>query len=120
VLDDAGAGDSSLGWLRDHPEHGIKIDSGLIAGLPGDLGDRAIVAALIGMAAALGCTVTAQGVDTEPQLDALRTLGCERAQGSLLARAMPADELAALLGAQRVEDPSERPLAVPAERPAAV
>ena len=112
VLDDAGAGDSSLGWLKDHPDHGIKIDSDLVRGLPGDLGDRAIVAALIGMARALDATITAQGVETETQLDALRTLGCERAQGLLLARAVPADELAPLLREQGLEESSDRTLAV--------
>jgi EAL domain-containing protein (putative c-di-GMP-specific phosphodiesterase class I) len=98
VLDDFGAGHSSLSRLKDHPHHGIKIDAGLVSGLPGDVGARAMAAAVIGMAKALGCIVTAQGVETTRQLDALRALGCERAQGPLLAAAVPADELAALLG----------------------
>ena len=45
------------------------------------------------MARALGCTVTAEGVETEEQLDALRALDCERVQGFLLARPLPAHEL---------------------------
>jgi EAL domain-containing protein (putative c-di-GMP-specific phosphodiesterase class I) len=57
-----------------------------------------MVAAVIGMARALDSTVTAQGVETDAQLAALRGLGCERAQGFLLARPMPEEELFTLLG----------------------
>jgi EAL domain-containing protein (putative c-di-GMP-specific phosphodiesterase class I) len=53
---------------------------------------------VIGIAAALGCTVTAEGVETEAQLDALRALNCDRVQGFLLARPITAHELTALLG----------------------
>jgi diguanylate cyclase (GGDEF)-like protein len=97
VLDDFGTGYSSLAWLRQHPIHGIKIDRGFVNGLPDDVVNRAIVAAIIGMGKALGCTVTAEGVETETQLDALRTLNCERVQGFLFARPISVDELATLL-----------------------
>jgi diguanylate cyclase (GGDEF)-like protein len=97
VLDDFGTGYSSLSRLRRHPLHGIKVDRSFVNGLPEDGGGRAIVAAVIGLARALGGTVTAEGVETERQLDALRALRCERVQGFLLARPLPADELAALL-----------------------
>ena len=97
VLDDFGTGFSSLAWLRDHPQYGIKIDDDLIRSLPGNAADHAMVAAVIGMARALGCTVTARGVDTEMQLDALRALGCPRAQGFMLAPPVRAGELAALV-----------------------
>jgi EAL domain-containing protein (putative c-di-GMP-specific phosphodiesterase class I) len=97
VLDDFGTGYSSLAWLKQHPLDGIKIDRRFVSGLPGDVGDEAIVAAVIGIATALGCTVTAEGVETEEQLEALRALGCERVQGFLLARPMDADQLVALL-----------------------
>jgi diguanylate cyclase (GGDEF)-like protein len=94
VRDDFGAGYSSLRWLRDNPHHGLKIDGDFIAGLPENVGDRAIVAGVIDMAKTLGCMVTAQGVTCEEQLDALRELGCERAQGSLISPPVAADELA--------------------------
>jgi diguanylate cyclase (GGDEF)-like protein len=97
VLDDFGTGYSSLSWLKQHPFGAIKIDRSFIGGLPEDKGDRAIVAGVIGMAKALDCTVTAEGVETEAQLQALGQLGCERVQGFLLARPIPADELTALL-----------------------
>jgi diguanylate cyclase (GGDEF)-like protein len=97
VLDDFGTGYSSLGWLKDHPRDGIKIYGGLVSELRDDIGGQAMVAAVIGMARALDSTVTAQGVETDAQLAALRALGCGRAQGFLLARPMPEDELYTLL-----------------------
>ena len=97
ALDDFGTGNSSLAWLKEHPLDAIKIDGSFVAGLAGDSRDQAIVASLVSLARALGCAVTAEGVETEDQLIALRLLECERAQGFLLARPLPADELTALL-----------------------
>jgi len=98
VLDDFGTGYSSLRWLKQHPRHGVKLNSELVSGIPEDVGDSALIAAVIGMATALECTVTAEGVENEAQLSALRVLECGRVQGSLLSRAVRADELVALLG----------------------
>jgi EAL domain-containing protein (putative c-di-GMP-specific phosphodiesterase class I) len=97
VLDDFGTGYSSLSWLKQHPFDGIKIDRSFVKGLPGDVADRAIVAAVVGIAGAFGCPVTAEGVETQAQLDAVRALNCERVQGFLLARPASADDLAVLL-----------------------
>ena len=102
VLDDFGTGVSSLSWLKEHPVGAIKIDRSFISGVAHDQRDQAIVSSLIGMSRALGCTVTAEGVETELQLAALRELDCERAQGFLLARPLPAAELEALLAADNV------------------
>jgi len=97
VLDDFGTGVSSLSWLKEHPVSAIKIDRSFIGGLAHDIRDQAIVSSLVAMSRALGCTVTGEGVETVEQLAALRTLDCERAQGFLLARPMPAAQLEALL-----------------------
>jgi EAL domain-containing protein (putative c-di-GMP-specific phosphodiesterase class I) len=97
VLDDFGTGYSSLSWLKQHAFGSIKIDRSFISGLPDDKGDRAIVAGVIGMARALACVVTAEGVETEQQLATLQAFGCERAQGFLLARPLAIDQLTALL-----------------------
>ena len=102
VLDDFGTGVSSLSWLKEHPVGAIKIDRGFIAGLADDVRDQAIVSSLVTMSKALGCTVTAEGVETIEQLAALRGLDCERAQGFLLARPMPATQLEALLTGDNV------------------
>ncbi|MGZ4679941.1 MAG: putative bifunctional diguanylate cyclase/phosphodiesterase, partial [Ilumatobacteraceae bacterium] len=97
VLDDFGTGYSSLSWLKQRPFGEIKIDCSFVSGLPHNEGDHAIVVAVIGMARAFGCIVTAEGVETQEQLTTLQTLGCDRAQGFMIARPMPADELTALL-----------------------
>jgi diguanylate cyclase (GGDEF)-like protein len=97
ALDDFGTGNSSLCWLKEHPLDAIKIDRSFVAGLAADSRDQAIVASQISLARALGCAVTAEGVETEDQLIALRLLDCERVQGFLLARPLPADELTSLL-----------------------
>ena len=93
---------SSLSLLKRHPLAAIKIDRSFVTGLADDPRDRAIVAAVTNMAHALGFVVTAEGVETESQLESVRELGCDRAQGFLLARPMPQDELLRLLGAERV------------------
>jgi EAL domain-containing protein (putative c-di-GMP-specific phosphodiesterase class I) len=97
VLDDFGTGYSSLSWLKRHPFRGIKIDRAFVAGIPDDQVDHAIVAGVIGIGRTMGCTVTAEGVETDSQRDALRALACDRAQGFLLARPMTADALVSLL-----------------------
>jgi diguanylate cyclase (GGDEF)-like protein len=86
ALDDFGTGYSSLTWLRDHPFGSIKIDRSFVAGIHEQDSSRAIVAAIIRMAKDLGCTVTAEGVETEAQLRILEELGCDHAQGFLIAR----------------------------------
>ena len=86
ALDDFGTGYSSLTWLRDHPFGSIKIDRSFVRGIHEQESSRAIVAAIIRMAKDLGCTVTAEGVETEAQLHILEELGCDHAQGFLIAR----------------------------------
>jgi EAL domain-containing protein (putative c-di-GMP-specific phosphodiesterase class I) len=86
ALDDFGTGYSSLTWLRDHPFGAIKIDRSFITGIHEQESSRAIVAAVIQMSKDLGCTVTAEGVETEEQLRILEALGCHQAQGFLIAR----------------------------------
>jgi EAL domain-containing protein (putative c-di-GMP-specific phosphodiesterase class I) len=98
VLDDFGTGFSSLSMLKEQPIDGIKIDRSFVAGLPEDASSGAIVAAVVGMAHALGRTVTAEGIESGEQLAFLKALGCDLAQGYLLGRPMPFDALAALLG----------------------
>jgi diguanylate cyclase (GGDEF)-like protein len=85
ALDDFGTGYSSLTWLRDHPFGSIKVDRSFVAGIHEQDSNRAIVAAIIRMAKDVGCTVTAEGVETEEQLRILEALGCDHAQGFLIA-----------------------------------
>ncbi len=98
VLDDFGTGYSSLGYLRKFPIETIKIDRSFIADLGEDgLGDAAIVAAIVGMARALGMRTVPEGVETQGQLDRLKALECDYVQGYHLGRPVPARELEAQL-----------------------
>jgi EAL domain-containing protein (putative c-di-GMP-specific phosphodiesterase class I) len=85
MLDDFGTGFSSLSYLKRLPVHTLKIDRSFVAGLGSDAGDRAIVAAIMGVARALDLQVIAEGVESERQAAELVALGCPVAQGFLYA-----------------------------------
>lgn len=84
-LDDFGTGYSSLAYLRQFPLDFVKIDRSFIHDLARDKGQRAIVAAIIGLSHALELTVVAEGVEKQDQLAILEALECDRAQGFLFA-----------------------------------
>ncbi|WP_152605736.1 putative bifunctional diguanylate cyclase/phosphodiesterase [Cellulomonas carbonis] len=97
AVDDFGTGYSSLAYLRDLPVTEIKVDRGFVAHLGHDPRDTELVASVVAMGRALGMAVVAEGVETQQQLDALRALGCDMAQGYLLGRPGPAARLEPLL-----------------------
>lgn len=82
VLDDFGTGYASLRYLRRFPFSNIKIDQSFVHGLLGNEEDRAIVQATISMAHALGLPVTAEGIESLDQAQALEELGCDFLQGN--------------------------------------
>ena len=101
ALDDFGTGYSSLAYLSQLPLDVIKIDRSFVAGLQESPANLAIVRAVVGLAQGLGMAVTAEGIERQDQLAALRDLGCDRGQGFLFARPRPAaDAGRALLGAE--------------------
>ena len=89
ALDDFGTGYSSLSRLKRFRLDVLKIDRSFVAGIEGNIDDRAIVKATIDMAHAVGLTVVAEGVETREQEETLRGFGCDRAPG-LPVRATPA------------------------------
>jgi diguanylate cyclase (GGDEF)-like protein len=99
AVDDFGTGYSSLAHLRRFPLDILKIDGAFVDRLGQGPEDDALVAAVINLAATLGLTAVAEGVETAAQLDLLAALGCHLAQGFLLSRPLPAEGIDALLDA---------------------
>ena len=96
AMDDFGTGYSSLSYLRSFPFDKIKIDRSFIADLSNGAEPRAIVHAVAGLAKCLNMISTAEGVETQQQLDTLQAVGCTEMQGYLFSRARPAGEVLAL------------------------
>ncbi|WP_445149999.1 sensor domain-containing protein [Baekduia sp. Peel2402] len=97
AVDDFGAGYSSLSRLRTMPVQVLKIDKTFLQGVPHDAQATAIVTAIIELARALGMEAVAEGVENEDQRAFLVERGCPLAQGYLLGRPVPADEIEPLL-----------------------
>jgi diguanylate cyclase (GGDEF)-like protein len=93
-LDDFGTGYSSLSQLKRLPLDKLKVDQSFVRGLPDDPDDVAISSAIIAMGRALKLKVMAEGVETEGQLEVLRSGGCDEIQGYLVAKALPASDFA--------------------------
>ena len=105
VMDDFGTGYSSMGYLRSFPFDKIKIDRSFIANMSKDPSSLAIIRAVTGLSSSLGITTTAEGVETEAELNDVTLEGCTEVQGFLFGRAIAADEVPAIL-AERAEQSS--------------
>jgi EAL domain-containing protein (putative c-di-GMP-specific phosphodiesterase class I) len=93
AMDDFGTGYSSLGYLLSFPFSKIKIDRSFITGLSDKKESRAIVRAVANLARDLKMIVTAEGVETDQQLEQVRILGCSEMQGYLFSHPLPAAEI---------------------------
>lgn len=100
-LDDFGTGYSSLGQLQRLPIAELKVDRSFVAQISSAAG-RGVVAAIIGVADALGIDTVAEGVERPAEAAALGELGCEYAQGYLFGRPMPAPMVERTIPAARV------------------
>jgi EAL domain-containing protein (putative c-di-GMP-specific phosphodiesterase class I) len=99
ALDDFGTGYSSLAYLRSFPVDSLKVDRAFIdqvADTSSD--DHALVRSIISLGQTLDVRVVAEGIETLEQRRELERLGCDRGQGYLLARPMPAADLIAAFG----------------------
>jgi len=98
AIDDYGTGSSSLSTLKSLPIDILKIHESFVSGLGEDPDeDSPIVAAVVELGHALGLSVVAEGVETASQLAQLRMLGCDGAQGFLIGRPVPEEDIQALL-----------------------
>ncbi|HEX4906386.1 MAG TPA: EAL domain-containing protein [Acidimicrobiales bacterium] len=97
AIDDFGTGHSTLARLRQFPAVGLKLDRSFIVELGEDERSADIVAAVVQLAHAVGMAVCAEGVETREQLAMVQRLGVDLAQGFLLGRPLPPDEVRELL-----------------------
>lgn len=96
ALDDFGTGYSSLYHLRNFKVDRIKIDRSFIESIGRENASFAIVRALLGLSHGLGLQVTAEGIESTDQREALRSVGCDQGQGFLFSSALPAAKAQAL------------------------
>jgi EAL domain-containing protein (putative c-di-GMP-specific phosphodiesterase class I) len=105
AIDDFGTGYSSMMQLRQLPFTEVKIDQQFVADVPQSRDCRLIVQTIAELAHGLGLSATAEGVETPEQLQAVRELGCDLAQGYLIATPMPPEALGKWKKAFRSEWP---------------
>jgi diguanylate cyclase (GGDEF)-like protein len=93
AMDDFGTGYSSLSYLQSFPFDKIKIDRSFVKGIGGNAGSLSIVRAVAALASGLGIATTAEGVETQSQLDAVRLEGCSEMQGFLMSKPLTFEQL---------------------------
>jgi EAL domain-containing protein (putative c-di-GMP-specific phosphodiesterase class I)/FixJ family two-component response regulator len=108
-IDDFGTGYSMLGQLRNIPATELKIDKGFVGRMLGMDGDRVMVEKTIEMGRGLGLKVVAEGVETTEQLQLLRSYRCDTAQGYLVSRPLPVNQLEQWLEAYRLRRADQPP-----------
>ncbi|MGZ4759659.1 MAG: putative bifunctional diguanylate cyclase/phosphodiesterase, partial [Acidimicrobiales bacterium] len=96
-VDDFGTGYSSLAYLKRLPVDEVKIDRSFVSDLDDDGANTSLVAAVVAIAASLGISTVAEGVEKPEQAARLHQLGCNEAQGYWFSRPVPADEIAAVM-----------------------
>jgi EAL domain-containing protein (putative c-di-GMP-specific phosphodiesterase class I) len=102
-LDDFGKGYSSLAYLMRFPVKTLKLDQSFVQEIGKDVKSVAIIKASIDLAHQLGMKVVAEGVETREQLNYLRAQGCDKLQGFLFSRALPAEEVQVHLAKGKIE-----------------
>ncbi|MGD7034710.1 putative bifunctional diguanylate cyclase/phosphodiesterase [Methylotuvimicrobium buryatense] len=98
AIDDFGTGVSSLGYLKHFPIDTLKISHDFVLNLPRDSVDASIASAVINLARNMQLSSVAEGVENSEQMDFLRNQDCERLQGYLFSRPIPAEKMSELLG----------------------
>jgi diguanylate cyclase (GGDEF)-like protein len=109
AIDDFGTGYSSLSYLKSLPVDELKIDKSFVMNMQASADDGVIVRSTIDLGRNLGLAVVAEGVETEDAFAQLQDLGCDEAQGFLMSRPVPAEDLTAWLADWTVQAPVGSP-----------
>ena len=109
AIDDFGTGYSALTTLRSLPAQIVKIDKSFIAGSAQNVGDRAVIEAVVKMASQMGMRTIAEGVERPEQRKFLETIGADAVQGYLCLRPTSAEKFGIWLGANLASLPRTRP-----------
>jgi EAL domain-containing protein (putative c-di-GMP-specific phosphodiesterase class I) len=100
-LDDFGTGYSSLNHLSRLPLDKIKVDKSFIHRLHSDMASRTVTESIIALGRALNLEIVAEGIETEQELEYLRSHGCDQAQGFYVCKPLPGDAFRAWYRAGR-------------------
>lgn len=112
-IDDFGTGYSSLSYIRRLPVDTLKIDISFVRDIATDANAKALAASIVALGHNLNLAIVAEGIETETQLNILAEMGCDKAQGYLFSRPVPATEFEKL--ALRLSAPSPK-RAAPTDR----
>ena len=99
ALDDFGTGYSSLSLLQQFPIQRIKIDRAFVQGLGEQGTESSLIRTIVAMAHSMDLDLVAEGVETVQQLQSLRDMGCDKAQGYLISHPVPADAMRSTMAA---------------------
>lgn len=110
ALDDFGTGYSALTYLNRFPLDVVKMDRGFLRDIEDSNAAAGIASAVISMSHSLGFKVVAEGVDSPPQAELLRSMGCDQIQGFLFSPAIPSEEASRFLASDRSPRPVVEPI----------
>ena len=110
AIDDFGTGYSSLSYFKEFPVSSLKIDQSFVQDILKEGNDKAIISAIISMGHNLGLLTTAEGVETEEQLEFIKEQGCDNVQGYLFSKPITSEDFEKLIKYGKAIKPAILPM----------